>query len=127
METVSFLLSAGCKGSDALVRASANGHVHVATFLLSHGYDIHASGRCNPHSPVDHAIRANEIAMLNYLIKAGADVNALNAIGETGMYTAVVGNCLDGARILIANGCNVNTLHPGRFFGFFGTFISIFW
>ena len=61
--------------------------------------------------------------LLNHLIKAGADVNAVNAKGETAMHTAVTGSRLEAAKILIANGCNINTL-DGSFFGFCGSFIS---
>ncbi len=68
----------------------------LASLLLRHGGDVHATDRLHHVSPLHEAVFCS--AMTALLIKAGADVNLLDGVGRTPLYTALYHGtqCHDG-------------------------------
>ena len=83
------LLAAGaevnlhCGGQSALIAAtrdSWSGRFDVVMTLITNGADVHAVG-ADGNSPLHHAARSRDGALIRQLIEAGADVSLQNALG----------------------------------------------
>jgi ankyrin repeat protein len=57
---------------------------------------------------LDEAVRLNDIVLVKALIDAGADVNAIDELGETPLHVAVVRGYREVASLLIEKGADVN-------------------
>ena len=102
----------------ALMYAARNGHLEVVRILLKAGANVAAKDKNARESdgenqPLHHAAAGGNVAVIEELIAAGADPNALNSFGNTPLNRAIEGNNLDAARLLLQRGANVN-LKPGR-------------
>jgi len=99
-------------GRTALYAATITDHVRVIEALLQHGAD--PNQRFTYRSPVDGRVEADRIA-LHYaasvevaaaFIRAGADVNARDALGTTPLMVAAFHGHTDVVRALLAAGAS---------------------
>jgi ankyrin repeat protein len=89
-----------------LLWALFNRHDEVVRFLVEHGADVNYQDFAEGH-PLMFAVERPE--MLLFLISSGADVNLrLPHGGETALHAAAVANAVEGARVLIHAGADVN-------------------
>jgi ankyrin repeat protein len=65
-----------------------------------------------PSSPIANAIIFGDVASMRALLDAGADPNETDDSGFTLLYTAVIGNHTEGARLLIQRGARVDAVDP---------------
>ena len=99
-----------CSGNchSPLVAALSGKHMLVAKLLVDHGAQIHIRG----DSPLCHAIALPDdsarVDAVHFLFGHGADVNAGTIDLQTPLHTAAFVGCPEVARILLANGADVN-------------------
>lgn len=99
-------------GVTPLQQAAAAGQLSVARFLLEHNADIDAVAQ-EPSAPAGRtalhlAADAGHKAMVELLLKGGANVNARDRIGRTPLFDAVDRGYLAVAQVLLANGADAN-------------------
>ena len=78
-------------GYTALHRASYNGHIDVAEYLISSGGDIHARTE-DGWQPLHCACRWNKVDIASLLLQNGADVNTLTNGRQTPLHLAACNN-----------------------------------
>ena len=99
-----------CSGNchSSLVAALSGKHMLVAKLLVDHGAQIHIRG----NSPLCHAIALPDdnarVDAVHFLFGHGADVNAGTIDFQTPLHAAAFVGCPEVARILLANGADVN-------------------
>lgn len=71
---------------DFFVSASATGDVRTAKAFLAHGVNINAQAR--EGTALHGAVVEGNLEMIKYLINQGADINAVNAYGDSPLATA---------------------------------------
>ena len=74
-------------GYTALHRASYNGHVEVAEYLLSSGSDVHSPTN-DGWQPLHCACKWNKVKVASLLLQNGANVNAQTNGGQTALHLA---------------------------------------
>lgn len=96
-------------GFTALHLAAYFGHKEIATLLLDQGADPKAASR-NPMQvhPIHSAAAARHLAIVEILLKNGADVNARQHGGYTPLHSAATNGQSDMIELLIQNGADVH-------------------
>lgn len=93
-------------GSTALHCGAWKGHLDAVAFLLKSGAHVHAHNH-NDHwgtSPLHAAAHANQSAIVQLLIDAGADVNAKDTNGKTPLFHTTLHKATAAAKILSKHG-----------------------
>jgi hypothetical protein len=87
-----------------IIHAAENGHVLLLEFLCSIGVNIHqASSRRFP-STLHAAIQEEQLKVVKWLIKQGADCNTPYSDGQKPLLHAVTESSLDVVRALVEEG-----------------------
>lgn len=97
----------------ALMYAARGGHLESVQVLLKAGASVSAKDKnardsMGENQPLHHAMASRNPAVIEELISAGADVNALNMFGDTPLNRAIEENNLEAARLLLKRGATVN-------------------
>lgn len=101
-------------GDTALLRAAEKGFVGVAETLLAHKANVSLGRRdgksitLRASSPLHAAVSAGASAMMELLLRHGANVNATNSQGETPLMLAADGGRLAVVKTLLAAKADVN-------------------
>jgi len=72
-----------------LIIAVGDGYYDIAKYLIDNGADVNYSGTLGEYSPMDAAIRNNNVAMCELLIEHGYDVHRPNKNRELPVHVAV--------------------------------------
>lgn len=78
-------------GYTALHRASYNGHLNVAEYLISAGGNIHARTE-EGWQPLHCACRWNKVEVASVLLQNGATINSVTNGGQTPLHLAACNN-----------------------------------
>jgi len=103
-------------GTDALWRASYGGHTEAVKLLLKHGANPNTrpllptiQGNIEPSSaPLHNAAYRGESEMIAALLRAGADLNAVEPFAGSALHNALYGNHSRAAALLIERGIDLN-------------------
>jgi len=90
--------------------AVVNNYLELAEWLLEHRADVNArdgKGETALHRAVIYS-RAPDHTMMRFLLRKGADVNAVRQYQETPLHVAAYLGLLEVVRILVEHGANVN-------------------
>lgn len=93
-------------GYTPLHYAVFNNQIGITQLIATHWCDIDATDN-EGNTPLFYAA-AQDIAILQTLINAGADKNGLNGKNRTALHNAVLKNNITNVRLLLDNGVNVN-------------------
>ncbi|KAK5131891.1 hypothetical protein LTR08_000479 [Meristemomyces frigidus] len=93
-----------------LAGAATHGRRDVVQFLLAYGADLNPDVNQSSSSPLQQAIRANDIELARYLLELGADVNALNCYKTTPLMYAVKYGSQDMVQLVLAFDPNLSQL-----------------
>jgi uncharacterized protein len=113
------LLALGCPpnvddeaAQQTFIRAARYNCLPVVAAYLAHGMDVNAGdGR---KTALIAAVEEQELAMLRFLIAAGANLDARDRDGDTALHTAANWKHLDALRLLAAYGASADTVnHKG--------------
>lgn len=77
----------GLYNQAALIRAVQSGSEECVRYLLEQGALVDKTD-CENSTPLMYAASLGNVAILNLLLEAGADINAMNIKGETAEYSA---------------------------------------
>lgn len=80
--------------------------IGITQLIATHWCDIDAPDN-EGNTPLFYAA-AKDMAILQTLINAGADINGLNGKNRTALHNAVLKNNITNVRLLLDNGVNVN-------------------
>ncbi|KAJ8119646.1 hypothetical protein ONZ43_g3450 [Nemania bipapillata] len=86
----------------ALALAASKGHVEIVAALLKKGAQINVA----PRPPLIYAVSYPDI--LRLLLDSGADVNAVDPLGNTAINSASQGGIIDSVKMLVEKGADVN-------------------
>lgn len=127
IEIMKLLIAAGGKvggfekGLTPLAAASMNGHCDMIKFLLQKDVDINERSSFRflrvvdeQWTPLMHAARYKQSAVISLLIEMGASVNEKSTKQFTALHAAVVSEDEESVRLLLENGAAVNDVdHVG--------------
>jgi uncharacterized protein len=100
--------SAQGDGMTALHWATYQNDLKMAQFLIQAGANVNAANRLQAVTPLLIASNTGNAAMINLLLKAGADANLPNAQGTTPLMLAAASGNVDAAKALLDHGADVN-------------------
>ncbi len=106
--------AAQADGMTALHWAAMRNDAELAQTLLYAGANVKATTRINGYTPLLLAAKNGNAAVLEPLIKSGADVNAPTANGTTPLMFAAAAGSADAVTTLIDHGANVNATESYR-------------
>jgi len=95
-------------GNTALHWAAYRDDVDIARMLIQAGANANVKTRLRDVTPLQLAATNGNAAMIELLLKAGADVNVPNGNGTTPLMFAAASGKTDAIRILVDHGANVN-------------------
>jgi ankyrin repeat protein len=84
-----------------LGRATEAGQLRVATFLLDNGADVNAPHFTAGHTALIVAAQAGQKAMVELLLKRGAEINTAGSQGQTALHQAVSQGFIGVAQVLL--------------------------
>ena len=93
----------------ALMLAAHNGFLEIVQLLLAAGASVSAVDQNIPESeqknqPLHHAVKGQNIAVVEAILDAGADINALTTDGKTPLNMAIRKDNLPLAKLLTSRG-----------------------
>ena len=95
-------------GSTALHWAAQKDNLEIAKVLLDAKAKVDATTRLGAATPLFMACRNGDAAMIDLLIKAGANPNSVDEHGTTPLMMAAAAGNADAVKVLIEHGGNVN-------------------
>ena len=101
-------------GMTALHWAALKGDAEMASLLLYAGANVKATTRINNYTPLLLAAREGRAAVIEPLVKAGADVNGKTANGTTPLMFAAASGSVETVDALVASGADVNVVDGVR-------------
>ena len=101
-------------GMTALHWAAYRGDTEAADALVKAGANVKVVTRNGNITPFSLACQNGNAAMIQLLLTAGADPNAVILEGQTPLMTAAHSGNLDAVNVLLSRGVNVNTIEPFR-------------
>ena len=94
-------------GMTALHWAAMKGDAELAQMLVYAGANVRATTRLGGNSPLVIATRNGHAAVVDVLLKAGADAKAGTATGTTPLMLAAASGSVEAVKALIAAGADV--------------------
>jgi len=101
-------------GMTALHWAAMHGDADMTSVLLYAGANVKATTRIGNYTPLLLAAREGSAAVIDTLVKSGADVNAKTLNGTTALMYAAASGSVDTVNALIAHGADVNSVDGVR-------------
>ena len=95
-------------GTTALHWAASANDLEMAKTLLAAGANVKAKSRLGGVTPLFMACRSGSAAMIELLIKAGADAGAPDSVGTTPLMLAAASGSVEAVQVLIDHGADVN-------------------
>ena len=80
----------------------------MVKMLLAAGANVKAATREGAITPLFMACKNGNAAMIEALLKAGADANSVKANGTTALMTAAASGSADAVKVLLDHGADVN-------------------
>jgi len=105
------LNTAEVDGSTALHEAVRYDQLEIADLLIAGGANVKAATRYKI-TPLSLACSNGNAAMIERLLKAGADANSTSEEGQTALMTAALAGKVEAVKTLLAHGAQVNTQEP---------------
>lgn len=114
-EAARFLLERGAETD--LFEACAAGQLERVRAFVTHDPGSADSWSPDGFAPLHLACFFGHTAIVEYLVSAGADVNAVsrNVMGVTPLHSAAAVNHVQAVRFLVARGANVNAVQHGGY------------
>jgi uncharacterized protein len=94
-------------GSTALHWAALHDDLDMVKMLIAAGANVKVATREGAITPLFMACQNGNAAIIEALLKAGADANAVNANGTTVLMTAAASGNADAVKVLISSGADV--------------------
>ncbi len=94
-------------GATALHWAAYHDDLEMAKLLLATGANVKAATRVGAITPLFMACTNGSAAMIEALLKAGADANSVKANGTTALMTAAASGSVDAVKILLDHGADI--------------------
>lgn len=101
-------------GMTALHWAVYKDDLEMARMLIQAGADLKAKTRVGAITPLLMAATHGNAAMIETLLKAGADPNLANELGTTPLMQASAAGSVEAVKILLDRGANVNAKDTAR-------------
>ncbi len=101
-------------GMTALHWAARHGDVELAAMLLYAGANVKASTRIGAYTPLIMASQNGSAAMIEALIKVGADPKAATTNGTTPLMLAAASGRADSVKLLLEKGVDPNARESAR-------------
>ena len=95
-------------GSTALHWAAYRDDLQMARLLLAAGADVKAKTRDGEITPLFMACSNGDAAMIEAMLKAGADANSVKSNGTTALMTAAGSGSVDAVQVLLDHGADIN-------------------
>jgi uncharacterized protein len=95
-------------GSTALHWAAFRDDLEMAQFLIAAGANVKATTRLGGLTPIFMASKNGSAAMIELLLKAGADANSTDSHGTTPLMFAAGAGSTDAVKVLLDHGADVN-------------------
>ncbi|HEX4273785.1 MAG TPA: ankyrin repeat domain-containing protein [Bryobacteraceae bacterium] len=106
--------SAQGDGMTALHWAAYREDVEMARVLIQAGANVNAANRLKAVTPLLIASNAGNAAVIDLLLKNGADANLANTLGTTPLMLAAASGKVDAVKTLLDHGANVNARESSR-------------
>lgn len=106
------IISRGGGGTSALMFVAMNGFIEGAKLLLDRGAKIELQQYGNKWTPLMMAANADKTKMVNYLLDRGANIEAVDTVGNNSLLAATNGLFHDTVSALLKRGANVNAFTP---------------
>ena len=100
--------SAQGDGMTALHWAAYREDLKIASALVQAGANVNAANRLNAITPLLIASNTGNAAIIELLLRAGADANLANSHGTTPLMLAAASGKADAVKTLLDHGANVN-------------------
>jgi ankyrin repeat protein len=100
--------SAQGDGMTALHWAAYHEDLEMAGVIVKAGANVNAANRLNAVTPLLIASKAGNAAIVDLLLKNGADANLANSLGTTPLMLAAASGKVDAVKTLLDHGANVN-------------------
>ena len=94
----------GAHAGEYVSYAAATGDLATVRSFLEAGVPVNVRDEQNGATPLHGAAVQGQTSMIDYLLSKGADVNALNAYGDSPVQNAISTNHPDAAKLLEAHG-----------------------
>ena len=94
-------------GFSALNNAAQYGHVEVLQYLLQQGVSVNAESSVAGGTPLLVAAKEGQLACMQILLDAGAEIDRTNCVGRTSLYCAAQEGQLAALKMLLSRGAKI--------------------
>lgn len=91
-----------------LIAAATVGDLEALKDLVQQGANVEATVAQNGKTALHFASEKGHIGVVDFLLKNGANVDKLDAVGQSSVYMAAVNNRLSVVQLLIEQGADVD-------------------